>query len=316
MRYIFSLICFIVIISCSQNLEKNEDIVEVPAFPNNVVIIIMDGARYSETYGDTLNRYTPFLNDTLAKIGTVCTKFYNSGTTYTIAGHTAITTGHNQMISNSGLEFPEKHSIFQQWLYETKNHKSKAWLITSKDKLEVLSNCNDGTWEDKFIPSYDCGINGLGTGYRDDSVSVNNIFEVLKNDKPNLLFVNLKDPDDVGHQGNWKNYLDAVKKADRYISSIWHYLDQDTVYSGNTTFIVTNDHGRHLDSVSPGFSGHGDDCDGCRHLCLWAQGVKIKEGFEDSSIYDQRDLNSTISYLLNIDNISDSGNIMQTILKE
>ncbi len=313
MRFTFSLICFFTLISCSQNLEKENESTEIQELPHNVIIIIMDGARFSETHGDSLNRYTPFLNDTLSRMGTVCTKFYNTGTTYTISGHTSITTGYNQIISNSGFEFPENHSIFQQWLFETENDKSKAWIITSKDKLEVLFNCNDKAWEDKFIPSYDCGKNGLGSGYRDDSNTVEKVLKVLNVDKPNILFVNFKEPDDTGHQGDWESYLDAVKQTDRYISKIWHFLNNDSTYTKNTTFFVTNDHGRHLDNVSTGFPDHGDDCEGCRHICLWAHGERINVGFEDNSTYDQRDLNSTISYLLNIDNISDSGRIMQTL---
>lgn len=309
MRPVIILIFFLLSTSCSRNVETAED------NTHNVIVIIMDGARYSETNGDTLNQNTPFLSDTLTKIGTVCSKFYNTGFTYTIAGHTAITTGFNQLISNNGIELPKNHSIFQNWLSLTGNDKSKAWIITSKDKLECLVNCNNSLWKNKFLPSFDCGVNGLGSGYRDDNVTLEKVLDVLENNKPNLLLVNFKEPDDVGHSGDWSNYLNKIKKVDSYIARIWHFIIENENYSEKTTLFVTNDHGRHLDSIGGGFSGHGDDCEGCRHICLWAFGNKVKEGFEDNSLYDLRDLNSTISNLLEMENISDSGEVMWNILK-
>ena len=36
-------------------------------------------------------------------------------------------------------------------------------------------------------------------------------------------------------------------------------------YKDKTTLIVSNDHGRHIDSKG-GFQNHGDDCAGCRHI--------------------------------------------------
>ncbi|MFZ4059412.1 MAG: hypothetical protein ACOYKE_14815, partial [Ferruginibacter sp.] len=53
----------------------------------NVIIIVIDGARYSETWGDTLHQYIPFFSNEISKKGIVNTNFYNNGPTYTLAGH-------------------------------------------------------------------------------------------------------------------------------------------------------------------------------------------------------------------------------------
>lgn len=276
----------------------------------NVIVVIMDGARYSETAGYTTHSYTPFLSDTLAKEGVVCTKMYNDGITFTLPGHAAITTGFYQDIVNDGSELPIYPSIFQHWLKESGNDSTKAWLITSKDKDEILSNCKLSWWKDMYRPSFECGVNGNGTGYRDDSITIKKVLEVLEKSSPNLLFVSFKQPDEAGHNGNWDEYLEGIRKTDSYISQIYKYIRQDPIYSESTTLLITNDHGRHLDSIKDGFSSHGDDCDGCRHLSLWAYGKNIKQNFIDSTTYDLRDITSTVSGLLGIKSSIGDGEFM------
>ena len=59
----------------------------------NVIILVMDGPRYSETWGDPSHELIPRMANDLAAHGNIYTQFYNHGTTATVPGHTAITTG-------------------------------------------------------------------------------------------------------------------------------------------------------------------------------------------------------------------------------
>jgi hypothetical protein len=67
----------------------------------NVVIVLIDGPRYSETWGDPSHKYIPGMNLT-SKEGVVFTEFYNDGVTNTVNGHGAITTGYNENLDNGG----------------------------------------------------------------------------------------------------------------------------------------------------------------------------------------------------------------------
>jgi predicted AlkP superfamily pyrophosphatase or phosphodiesterase len=71
----------------------------------NVIVIVIDGPRYSETWGDSSHQNIPRLSNQLSKLGVINTQFYNDGPTYTLAGHTSITTGNYQEIDNSGNVF-------------------------------------------------------------------------------------------------------------------------------------------------------------------------------------------------------------------
>ena len=79
----------------------------------NVIIVVVDGARYSETWGDSTHQYIPYFSNEIADFGVVNTEFYNNGVTRTVPGFTAITTGFYQEINNTGEELPRYPSIFQ-----------------------------------------------------------------------------------------------------------------------------------------------------------------------------------------------------------
>lgn len=277
----------------------------------NVVIILIDGARYSETWGDSTHQYIPGLAE-ISKQGVVCTDFNNDGVTFTVNGHAALTTGYYQNINNTGLEYPKHVGLFQLYL-ETKGvNKSDVWVISSKDKIEVLGDCIDPMYKGKFEPSHDCGVSGLLSGYREDSVTFEIAMEVLKKDHPRLAFIGFKEPDYNGHLGNWQGYLNGLKMSDNYTYKIWQFLQSDATYKNNTTVFITNDHGRHLDTVADGFQSHGDDCEGCKHIMLFATGPDFKKNAIVTKHYGLVDINATIAELLGLKN-SGTGQVMKDL---
>src|SRR5690606_15067400 len=60
----------------------------------NAVIVVIDGPRFSETWGHPEKKYIPRMAGELAPRGTFFADFRNEGHTRTISGHAAITTGH------------------------------------------------------------------------------------------------------------------------------------------------------------------------------------------------------------------------------
>ena len=59
-----------------------------------VIVLVIDGPRLTETFGDSTHQYIPNLANVLAPQGVLVPHFRNEGPTYTNAGHTAITTGY------------------------------------------------------------------------------------------------------------------------------------------------------------------------------------------------------------------------------
>jgi len=281
----------------------------------NVIVIIIDGARYSETWGDSSHINIPRLSNNLAAAGIINTQFYNNGPTYTLAGHTSITTGFYQEINNAGDEIPQYPSFIQYWNAKYLKDNQASWIIASKDKLEVLRNCQNAQYKDKYLPSANCGIDGLGSGYRNDSTTLSVVMNIFNEDTPQLAVINFREPDYSAHTGNWENYIRGIKSSDEFAYQIWKYIEENDFYKDKTTLFITNDHGRHLDSISNGFISHGDDCAGCRHLLLYAFGPDFKQGIVCAEKRELIDITATISELLYLNMEYSQGKVMTELFK-
>jgi predicted AlkP superfamily pyrophosphatase or phosphodiesterase len=310
-RKIFLFVLFVLIIkSCEWEVILPGDYET-----KNVIVVVVDGARYSETWGDDTHQYVPRMSNQLSKKGTIYTQFYNDGPTYTNAGHTAISTGNYQEINNGGTELPEYPSFLQHWLQANQKDSMAAWVVSSKDKLEVLSDCHEPNWKGRNNPATNCGNNGLGTGYRHDSLTFKNIIEVLSNHKPNLMLVNFREPDYSAHQGEWEGYTKGIADTDEYIYKIWRFIENDPFYKGTTAMFVTNDHGRHLEGIGNGYTSHGDGCEGCRHINLFACGPDFKKDCIIETKRGLTDIPETISELLNFHMPNSNGEVMYELFK-
>lgn len=103
----------------------------------NVVLLVVDGPRISETW-EAANKENIPNRVSLLNQGVFISNFKNNGTTNTNPGHSAMCSGVYENIKNNGNELPGFPSVMQQWLKFTGADKTKAWVIASKDKLEVF----------------------------------------------------------------------------------------------------------------------------------------------------------------------------------
>lgn len=276
----------------------------------NVIVIIMDGPRYTETWGDSTHQYIPHLANDMAPHGITYTAFRNNGPTYTCAGHTAIATGIYQRIDNAGREYPKNPSMFQYWLKATGNKRQAAYVIASKDKLAVLTDCKNRKWKGQYRPYSDCGVNGLQTGYRPDLTTYERSVEILTKEKPNLVLINFRQPDSWGHAGRWDRYLSSMKKSDEYIYKLFQFIQTNEHYKDKTTLFVTNDHGRHLDGHKDGFISHGDGCEGCRMINCFAYGPDFKKGVITDVTRELIDIPVTIGKMMGFTIEKSKGQVM------
>ncbi len=259
----------------------------------NLVIIVLDGSRYSETFGDTTHQYIPHIWNDLKPHGTIYTSFYNNGTTLTNSGHSTIETGTWQSILNNGSERPHVPTFFEYYRKQTGATQSNNYVILGKDKLDMLAYSDHSD----YGISYSASVQTSSMQYEDINALAN--FKVVTSKhKPKLLLMNLPQTDNRGHSGVWTNYLSSIRQADSIIWESWLHLQADTFYKDKTTFIVVNDHGRHLDGVSTGFKDHGDSCEGCRHIMCFIAGPDTRVNHIDDSLRQQVDIAPTVGHLL------------------
>lgn len=312
MPFILLLIA-LTVVRCGKK-SSSEPVPDTGYKTKNVVVVVVDGARYTETWGDPSHKYIP-KRYALLQQGVLCNAIYNDGTTTTVPGHTAVATGFYQYIPNDGTAYPEKPSFFQHWLQKYQQPASKAWVIATKDKLEVLSDCLQPDWQGKFRPMADCGVGGLGTGYREDSVTFRKLQAVLTQNHPQLVLINFKQPDAAGHAADSAGYLKGIINTDTYISQLWDRLQSDDFYKDKTALFVTNDHGRHTAGHLNGYVTHGDSCDGCKHIELFALGPDFKRNYVSNVRYGQIDIASTVAALMKIEMPFANGKVISDIFQ-
>ncbi len=272
----------------------------------------MDGARYTETWGEPTKAYIPNIANTIAPQGVINTNFYNNAYTWTSPGHLAICSGQYYNLNNGGSELPPFPTIFQH--YNKTYPNSSSWIIASKDKLEVLANTSDPNFNNQFMPNTNCGINGLGSGYRSDSITLDVVLNVFSNNHPKLSLINFREPDFTAHQNDSLGYLQQIHNIDSMINIIYSFVENDPIYKDKTTIFITNDHGRH-DDLNGGFSGHGDNCEGCTHILFCAYGPDFKKNIVINSFYEQLDIPTTVAELLGFELPNSNGQIMNDLFK-
>jgi len=103
--------------------------------------------------------------------------------------------------------------------------------------------------------------------------------------------------------------LQGIQRSDSLVAALWAFLKTDSVYRNKVTLLVTNDHGRHLDGLREGFVSHGDNCEGCRHITLFAAGPDFKRNTTIHTYNKQSDLTATAAELLGF-TMSTEGQVM------
>lgn len=265
------------------------------------VILVIDGPRYTETYGDSNCTYIPNLCNNLKPQGTFFSNFRNNGPTYTVPGHTAIMTGVYQRISNVGAGLPRNPSLFQYYINGRHTLSTDAQIISSKGKLNVLSNTKDRKWKNKYRPYAYCGPNGNGLNYGPDRETMVKVKETIgSSSPPHLMLINLLGVDVNGHGNDWKKYLENIKITDGYALEVWNAIQANPLTKDKTTLFITNDHGRHTEGHKNGFVNHGDGCEGCRHISLLVLGPDIPKNQEIKTEAEMIDIPSTIAQMLHL----------------
>jgi len=311
MRHLLTIILCLPILLFSQGNTK--------AFnTQHVVILVIDGVRSSETFGDPTFQNIPNLKKILAPQGILNTNFRaNAPRTTTNAGHTAMTTGRTQRIRNDGSQLPKFPSMFQYYMKQHDIHKDKLWVISSKGKLSILGNTKHHKWRDVYQPSIFCGRNGNGKDYVGDTKTWEKVKEVIANYAPKLMLINLLAPDANAHANNWDGYIQAIKQSDKYALELWEMIQNHPVMKDKTTLFITTDHGRNADGFRDGFVSHGPNTESNRRIFLLTLGPDTKKGIEiEDKTQVHTDLPATIAHLLGFNMPTCQGKILFDLFKE
>jgi hypothetical protein len=125
--------------------------------------------------------------------------------------------------------------------------------------------------------------------------------EYLREKKPRVLYFAFGDTDEWAHQGNYDNYLDAIKRTDGWLKELWDTLQSIPEYRGKTSLIVTSDHGR---GDLPGeWRNHNSKTHGAAYIWVAAIGPRIPAGvvWSEHEPFMQSQIAATVAALVGED---------------
>lgn len=136
---------------------------------------------------------------------------------------------------------------------------------------------------------------------RYDVFTHNFALEYMKKEHPNLIYISYGETDDFAHDGEYDSYLKSAHRADQFVRELWNFVENDRHYKGNTTFIITTDHGRGTIPLNT-WTGHGKDIEGANEvwLIIFGKGIKAKgEVTQKKQLYTNQ-IATSIAHLLNV----------------
>ncbi|HDS30068.1 MAG TPA: hypothetical protein ENN67_03405, partial [Firmicutes bacterium] len=301
------------------NLVQNNPFDRTP-----VVVIVIDGLRWEEGFG-AQEKYIPNIWTKLRPQGTILMNYNIVSPTVTTSVHSAMLTGRISTVPNDGHIRPvfptfielyrdARSDFIESRLREIIAPNAGFYRPDTQTRMEIEELANDAR---NFGPDktalylgkdliYSLNQSSSGHCPDDDVFLIDSLRDIevyeyfrakIPDVKPNMVFMNLGDVDEAGHEADWYYYVDTIRWADRLVYQMYLSLQELTRYRDNTIFIVTTDHGRHSPDRG-GFPHHGCFCEGCRKSFMLIIGPGIKKNHVSNQYHSELDLAPTIAKAL------------------
>lgn len=284
----------------------------------HVFVFVIDGLRASEGFDDPASEVVAPLLTQLAPQGSLLTGLDITGQTVTQPAHHALVTGTwsdyggAPPLETRRFHVPRSPTIFEAYRRHSGAAQDSCWIVGNTDYIHDLTH--------SFMPGFGRPHGGSRAISYDvlteDPWTWQRIDQILAAGEVDLMVVNIHETDRKGHAGEWENYMGRAGAAATGVVALWEQLQQDPVYAGNTAFLVTTDHGRHLDDVQAGWISHGCACRGCRSAFLVAVGPGIRAGFQSDVVTSLQDIAPTAAQLLGFQMPFARGRVLTEILED
>ena len=281
-------------------------------------------AFWREDAKDRRSVLFPFLWGTVAKQGQIFGNQANGSIARVTNGFAFSYPGYNEMLTgkpdpkiNSNAFGPNPNSTVFEWLNNSPElHGQVAvygtWGIFADIFNEKRSKlAMEVGWDPPFPASANPRQKLLNELYSSttklddedvwDSFLHLSLLEYLKTNHPRLLFVGYGETDNWAHEGRYDLVLESAHSVDRYVSELWNIMQSIPAYRGQTTFIITTDHGRGSGFVE--WKDHGVAQKGSENIWIAVMGPDTQPLGEraNTDTVTQAQLAATIAALLGKD---------------
>jgi hypothetical protein len=183
-----------------------------------------------------------------------------NGKNFSYPGYNEMLTGWADPRVDSNNKIPNPNVTVLEWLNSQPQLRHRVAAFTSWDVFPFILNRERSGMQ---IVSCWEGLNGPDLSREErmlarligdthhiweeccyDSFTFHAALQYLKRERPRVLYISLGETDEFGHAGRYDFYLDAARRVDRYLETLWQTIQSMPEYRDSTTLIVSTDHGR------------------------------------------------------------------------
>ena len=295
----------------------------------NLFIIVMNGVRYNDAYGDRNHLYIDNIWNKLRPLGTICTKFENKELTLPIPAQASLLTGVWHVFKNPFSETirPAFPTLFEYWKSAGNAAENSVYFASSRPEFEILTCSVNSDFGSKYTPVFMADKN--------EKVNENAIYEkalpYILEKHPSFVYLSLNagggthspekelsaecplkgQVDACGGSGGLNAYYESIILMDQIAFDLWDRIQHVEVYKDKTVFLVVSAHGRHTED----YHGYGDKCRGCTQLFAIALGPGIKKNFVSTRERTLIDICRTVGAIFGIPVPYAKGDIMKELFE-
>jgi hypothetical protein len=235
----------------------------------------------------------PFFWDTIARQGQLwgntnrgsVVKVAN-GLKFSYPGYNELLTGLADPRINSNDKKPNPNTNVLEWLSQRPAFLNRCAAFASWDVFPyILNRDRNGlhvragiepmvvgrvTPRQDLLNTLIAETTPLWDGLLHDSFTFHGALDYFKHHQPRVLYVAFDETDDWAHEGRYDRYLQAAHRVDDYVRQLWDLVQSLRDYRGQTTLLITTDHGR--GSGLKGWREHGKETGGAEYIWLAALG--------------------------------------------
>jgi hypothetical protein len=294
----------------------------------NLFIIVMNGVRYDDAFGDKNHLYIDNIWNKLRPLGTICTRFDNRELTFPIPSQMSLLTGVWHVFENPLSEsiHPAFPTLFEYWNSAHKEPGNSCYFASNNPAFEILTCSNHAGYGTTYAPMFE-----INTESDKNNAVYEKVMPYILGKHPSFVYISLgtgiggkgmigdllrhdckpDQKDACGGAEMLNTYYESIILMDAIVYDLWDRIQREEVYKDKTVFLVLSSHGRHTND----FHGFGDNCRGCRQLFMVAIGPGIKKGFVSKRERTLIDICRTAGALFDVPTPYAKGSIMKELFE-
>jgi hypothetical protein len=179
---------------------------------------------------------------------------------FSYPGYNELLTGRADPLITSNAPIPNRNITVLEWLhgrpgYEGRIAASSEWSVfpailnVGRSRLPVFAPgfrlpASFGSPRLAELEQWMRDVPELGPGEHFDAFVYHAAVEFYDRRKPRVFYLALGEPDVWAHARRYDRYLSSIQRSDRFVRQLWEKLQALPEYRGNTSLVLTPDHGR------------------------------------------------------------------------